>query len=98
MPRNPFARTCVQCTKDIGMGRPCFLRNATSCVMGRGGSESAQKMEDTPESTSLRQRQKLKREKSNQRSTERQMGKAGLANPGALAICCLLPERFFPKR
>ncbi len=45
-------------------GQAMFLRNVTSCVTGRGGSESARMMVDIPESTSLRRRQKLKGENS----------------------------------
>ena len=58
-------------------GQAMFLRNATSCVTGRGGSESARMMVDIPESTSLRRRQKLKGE--NSKSKVQRLGKAGLA-------------------
>jgi len=68
-------------------GQAMFLRNVTSCVTGRGGSESARMMVDIPESTSLRRRQKLKGENSKSKPSS-----------GALAMCCLLPKRLLPKR
>src|SRR6266699_1290428 len=58
--KEPFRTHMCLIHKGHWNGQAMFLRNVTSCVTGRGGSESARMMVDIPESTSLRRRQKLK--------------------------------------